>query len=37
MGMGRQADESGTSDSSHEDEDALLRITPKEKFFNSRK
>ena len=35
--MGNPADVSGSSDSSHEEVDALLQIRPKSKFFNSRK
>ena len=37
MAMGRPAEETGSSDSDHSDEDQVLQIRPKNKFFNSGK
>lgn len=36
-GMGKQEDESGSSDSSHDEGDRVLQIREKKKFFNSKK
>lgn len=35
--MGKQEDESGSSDSSHDGDDRVLEIREKKKFFNSKK